>query len=271
MPEGFKSDDFALLVDAVRGAGAIALHYFNRKLRVWEKAKNNPVTEADIAVNRYLKARLEAARPDYGWLSEENEDDPRRLTKERVWVVDPIDGTRAFMKGTADFAISVALVEAGRPRLGVVYRPLRQDLYAAASGCGARLNGEPIHPSDRTVLDDSRLAGDPGYFRSKKIWPLAWPATRCRNWNSIALRVCFVASGRVDAAVTLQPKQDWDMAAADLILTEAGGRFDSGEAGPHAYNGPIPRLPRIIATNGPLHAAVMERVQAAVDKAAMVA
>jgi len=261
------SADATLLRDAVRGAGSVAMHYFRRRPKVWEKAKNDPVSEADMAVNRYLKARLEAARPAYGWLSEESEDDPRRFGCDRVWVVDPIDGTRAFIKGRPDFVISAALVDCGRPVLGIVFRPALDQLFEAGLGTGARLNGQPIQISARAALEAGGMAGAEDYFRSRTVWPLPWPQLRFQPCNSIALRVCLVACGDLEAAVTLRPKNDWDIAAADLILSEAGGLLDSGEGRPHLYNGKLPRLPRIIATNGHVHAAVMARVDAAVSAA----
>lgn len=255
--------DFDLLVDAVQGAGAVALHYFKRKYQVWEKSKNDPVSEADFAVNRYLKARLEAARPDYGWLSEENEDDPKRLTRSHVWVIDPIDGTRAFIGGTADFSVSAALVVDGKPLLGAVLRPLTGDLFAASQGGGARLNDELIMAKDCADLSGARMVGDEGYFRSRRIWPMPWPEIHCEACNSIALRLCLVAAGMADAAVTLRAKNDWDMAAADLILSEAGGVLNP-HLSPHVYNSKTPKMPLVVASNPAIADAVMQRVDAAI-------
>ncbi|TMJ50766.1 MAG: 3'(2'),5'-bisphosphate nucleotidase CysQ [Alphaproteobacteria bacterium] len=149
----------AILVDAVREAGALALGMFGRELKTWTKNGTSPVCEADIAVDRLLRERLTAAAPDYGWRSEESGDDPARLAAKRVWIVDPIDGTRAYIRGMADWTIAAALVEAGRPVLGVIFAPPEAALYAAVAGRGARLNGTAIRASEGEKLDGARVAG----------------------------------------------------------------------------------------------------------------
>src|SRR5437660_1447580 len=145
-----NANDQALLIAAVREAGAIALKAFRTKVRAWEKQGGTPVSDADIAVNQHLQRRLGEARPDYGWLSEETEDDQTRLEKRRVWVVDPIDGTRAFLAGTPHFCQAVALVEDGRPILAALFNPATDEFFEAAVGNGATLNGKPIRVSDRS-------------------------------------------------------------------------------------------------------------------------
>ncbi|RMD89736.1 MAG: 3'(2'),5'-bisphosphate nucleotidase CysQ, partial [Alphaproteobacteria bacterium] len=229
-------DDLDLLTDAVRGAANLALQYFERPVDVWHKRPNDPVSEADIAVNRYLRERLHRARPDYGWLSEESEDDLDRLGRERLWVVDPIDGTRAFLRGQAEFAVSVALVEGDRPLLGAVLQPVTGTLYRAVRGQGATSDHHPLRVSARTELEGCQIFADPAFFRARRHWPVPWPDMDYRRVPSLALRLALVAAGRADAMVSIGRKHDWDLAAADLIVEEAGGRVVDATGTPLRYN-----------------------------------
>ena len=136
--------DHALLLDAVREAGALALKYFRTDVESWDKSPDNPVSEADLAVDKLLRDKLMTARPGYGWLSEETADTPDRRTKSHVWIVDPIDGTRAFLRGTPQFAVSAALVVDEHPVSGAVFNPAQGEMFEAKKGGGARLNGAPI-------------------------------------------------------------------------------------------------------------------------------
>ena len=153
-------DDLTLLESTVRAAGAIACRYFGTDYRTWRKEGGSPVTEADIAVNRYLRQALTAARPGYGWLSEESPDDPSRLSRHQVFVVDPIDGTVAFLKGRPHFTICVAVVVDGRPACGTVYNPVSREFYAARTGAGTTRNGVPIHVGGRGELEDCHMLGN---------------------------------------------------------------------------------------------------------------
>ena len=253
--------DARLLTAAVRDAGAVALDYFHRGARFWDKAANDPVSEADLAVDASLQAALAGSRPDYGWLSEEGEDDPRRLACQRTWVVDPIDGTRAFLKGRDTFVVSAALVERGRPVAAAIFRPVTGDLFTAERGAGARLNDAPIKAPATDRLEDAAVLGDAGLFRSERLWPVPWPAVRCSGgYNAIALRICLVAAGAFDATVSLRPTNDWDLAAAELILEEAGGVCVSHMAGPHAYNTAKPKPPFVVAAAAGLEHSIMKRM-----------
>src|SRR5205085_6447601 len=148
-----------ILIDAVREAGALARDMFGRELKTWIKHGTSPVSDADIAVDQLLRARLTGAAPDYGWRSEESGDEPARVAGKRVWIVDPIDGTRAFIRGIPDWTIAAALVENGRPLAGVVFAPAEDALFAAVKGCGATLNGAPVRASDAGTLEGARAAG----------------------------------------------------------------------------------------------------------------
>lgn len=256
-------DDHMLSVDAAREAGHIAMRYFRREYETWDKGDNNPVTEADLAVDAHLHERLLSARPDYGWLSEETADNPERLSKDRVWVVDPIDGTRAFVKGRPHFTISIALVEAGRPISGVVYNPALDELYEASKENGAYLNGERIHTSDRHQIAGARMVGSADMFKHPR-WPEPWPEMHVENRNSIAYRVVLVASGAFDGAVNMAWKHDWDLAAADLIIAEAGGAVTNHDGTPYIYNRSSARHRSMVAGGVAMHQALVRRLGAIV-------
>ncbi|MDB5456286.1 MAG: 3(2),5-bisphosphate nucleotidase CysQ [Caulobacter sp.] len=251
--------DLDLILEAAREAGELALRMRGAGLEVRSKPGGSPVTDADLAVDALLKARLTAARPDYGWLSEETVDDPARLTTDRQFVVDPIDGTVAYLKNKPWFAVSVAVVEAGRPVAGVVLAPALNETYAAAAGAGATLNGTAIAPGDAVDLEDASMLGDAAMF-VHPAWPTPWPAMRVESRNSIAYRICLVAAGAFDAAIALTPKNEWDLAAADLICTEAGAVLTDHRGDSFAYNRPVPLVPSLVCANAALHPLILARV-----------
>ena len=224
--------DLDLLNAAVREAGKIALRFFGGQYRRWTKDGGSPVTEADLAVDTFLKDTLRSARPGYGWLSEESLDDPARLQARRVFVVDPIDGTVAFMKGRPHFTICAAVVEDGRPTAGVVFNPAADENFTAETGRGAFLNGAPIKAGKRAEIAGCYLLGNKQAFDG-------WPPMHIENFSSIAYRVALVAAGRFDAMVSLTTKRDWDMAAADIVLSEAGGQLVGPDGALLTYNGPL--------------------------------
>ncbi len=225
------SSDLEILQSAVRAAGGIALKYFGGSYRQWNKAGGSPVTEADLAIDAFLKTELRHARPHYGWLSEESLDDPARLNTSRLFIVDPIDGTVAFMKGRPHFTICAAVVEGTRPIAGVVFNPAANEFFSADLASGAFLNGEPIRAGNRAEIAGCRLLGDRKLFTS-------WPPMHVESFSSIAYRVATVAQARFDAMISLTAKRDWDLAAADIILTEAGGRLVGADGLPLSYNRP---------------------------------
>jgi len=255
-------DDMALLADVMAEAGKLALGFFKRNLDHWKKSDNTPVTEADIAVNQLLNQRLLAARQDYGWLSEETEDDTSRLSKKRVWVVDPIDGTRAFLRGRNDWTISVAVVENGKSISAAVLHPTSAMLFTAVAGGGAYVNEKPIATTDAQNLLNCRMAANSGAFRPE-LWHTPWPEMTITSYNSMALRLCHVAQGREDATVTIRSKSDWDLAAAALLVQEAGGRITSTDGKPLIYNGIHPVHDTIAAAGSRLHNILMQQSQIA--------
>lgn len=219
-----EDSDFELLQSAVEKTGRFVLEAQGSSPEVWLKEKGEPVSEIDLAANALLKEQLMGGRPDYGWLSEESVDDQRRLSKERVWIVDPIDGTRAYLRGGENYSVSVALTKDGRPVAGVVFAPARNELFTAKAGQGAWLNGQKIRVSKTADLAGSSVIANEGFMRSNKLWKQPWPALRFSQINSVALRLCLVAGGNYDFVITGRKKRDWDLAAAELILREAGGR-----------------------------------------------
>ncbi|MBQ1542400.1 3'(2'),5'-bisphosphate nucleotidase CysQ [Caulobacter sp. CCUG 60055] len=253
-------DDLALIREAAREAGALSLAMRDAGLKIWSKDGGSPVTDADLAVDAMLKARLGSARPDYGWLSEETADDPARLGKSRLFVVDPIDGTAAYLKGRPWFAVSIAVVENGRPVAGALYAPALDEMFEAAAGGGARMNGSAIAPSRAEVLEDCAMLGDAKMF-VHPAWPRPWPAMRVESRNSVAYRMALVAAGVFDAALALSPKNEWDLAAADLICREAGATAVDHLGRPFGYNRPVPRAPSVVCAAPALAPLILERVR----------
>jgi len=256
-------DDLALIEGAVREAGGIARGFFGGHYKSWDKGKGQPVTEADIAVDKFLHGVLTAARPDYGWLSEETRDDPARLSKSRVFVVDPIDGTVAFIKGRPHFTIAVAVVEAARPIAAIVFNPITEECFTATLGGGAQLNGARIHVSARDAIEGCRMLGDKGTF-AHPGWSVApntpWPTMEIETRSSIAYRMALVASGQFDAALALSAKHDWDLAAADLIVHEAGGLVSGHTGAVLHYNGVVPIQRTMIGAGKALHARLIAKL-----------
>jgi myo-inositol-1(or 4)-monophosphatase len=215
-------DDLELLRATAVAAGIIAASYFRRDIKSWNKENASPVSEADIVVDRYLAASLLNARPAYGWLSEETADNPSRLDCDRVFIVDPIDGTRAFLRGEDCWTVCLAVVENGIPVAGVVYAPARDEMYEACLGGGARLNGEPMVRHRRAGAPPVIPA--PGAVH-QELQATNLHYTRGPMYPSLAYRLVQVATGKLDAAVARRGSQDWDIAAAAVILAESGLDF----------------------------------------------
>lgn len=255
------TDDLALLTDAAREAGEILRGYFKRGSKAWEKPDAaGPVTEADMAANDALHERLRGARPGYGWLSEEGPDDPDRLSAKRVFVVDPLDGTRAFIEGDHSWSIALAVVEDGQATAGVVYLPMRDRIYAARSGHGATLDGTPISVSMRDELEgaavlSSRINFDPRHWRDDRP-----PEVRRQFRSSLAYRLSLIAQGRYDAMFRLRPAREWDVAAGAVLVQEAGGRITDRNGARLTFNQPDPLFTGVIAAPPALHGAIRSRL-----------
>lgn len=246
------AEDAVLLERAVRAAGDIAMRFYGNKPKTWDKGDDHPVSEADIAIDQHLRAALHETRPGYGWLSEESVDDKTRLDRRAVWIVDPIDGTRAFLDVRKHFSVSVALVLDGTPVLAAVHAPAAEGYFAAAAGAGATCNGRPIRVSARKDFAQSRILTTRSTFRALQH-RLDMPGADWVYRNSIAYRLALAASGRFDASVTLTEKSEWDVVAGDLLVREAGGRVTDLEGAEQAYNQPLPTLSHMIAAPPQLH------------------
>lgn len=236
--------DLELLRDAAQAAGDLALRYHRGAPRSWTKSDNSPVSEADVAVDRLLRQTLTGARADYGWLSEESEDNSDRLTRDRVFVVDPIDGTRSFLDGDDQWVISLAVVSRQGSECGVLYNPVRGEMYEAARGAGS-------HAGDRRLQiappgPGLRIAGSKRAVDGLKLDSGVSIIDR-KHVPSLAYRFALVAAGRFDATMTSGRCRDWDLAAAMLIVEEAGGvvRRIDGEA--IRLNMPEPAQPPLVA------------------------
>jgi myo-inositol-1(or 4)-monophosphatase len=243
--DGRGRDDLDLLAAAAAEAAEVALGWFRRDPQVWIKDNASPVSEADIAVDRMLHARLLGARPGYGWLSEETDDNAARLGAARLFVVDPIDGTRGFLAGSDEWTISLAIVEAGRPVVAALIQPTTGQLFTAVAGRGAQRDGDSLALPMAAPAGAPRAAG-PSSLRGR-LEADAGVSFRGGYVASLALRIAMVADGRLDLAVAKANARDWDIAAADLILTEAGGALVGPGALTLAYNRPDTRHPVLAA------------------------
>ena len=249
------TDDIALLEAACRAGGEIARRRFEQGCKSWSKQGGSPVTEADLEVDAHLRAVLTAARPGYGWLSEESADNAARLSQRTLFIVDPIDGTVAILKGRPHFTICAAVVHDGVPVAGVVHNPMLDHLYKAHTGSGAQCNDAPIHVSACHGLTGCAMLGD----RSMLTRP-PWPEMKVETRNSVAYRMTLVADGSFDATVSLSAKRDWDLAAADVILREAGGRITDRQGAALVYNRAEAIQPTMIAAGPDLQAEILARL-----------
>jgi myo-inositol-1(or 4)-monophosphatase len=242
------AEDLALIGAAAREAGAIALGFFGKDPEVWMKTGSSPVSEADLAVDRFLHDVLRAARPDYGWLSEETADSGERLSARRTFVVDPIDGTRAFIEKRSTWCVSIAVVEAGRPLAGVLDCPVKDEVFLAALGGGGTVNGAPLalRRAERPVLAGPRPLLDEAARR------LSLDFDRTGYIPSLAYRIAMVARGEIDATFVKPNAHDWDLAAADLILAETGGQILDASGAALSYAGPTVRHGALVAGSAPL-------------------
>ncbi|MBZ9990747.1 3'(2'),5'-bisphosphate nucleotidase CysQ [Mesorhizobium sp. BH1-1-5] len=255
-------DDLALLREAAREAGAIAMGYFGNNPQVWMKGGTSPVSEADHAADAYLRETLLRARPDYGWLSEETADDHARLSARRTFVVDPIDGTRGFLDGLHSWCVSVAVVEDGRSLAGVLECPAKSETYWALPGEGAYLNDKRIHV--RPLGQNVDIGGPRPLV---DLMPQAWQdrLRRTAYIPSLAYRLAMIAAGKLDATFVKPSAHDWDIAAADLILTEAGGALLDRAGKPPRYAGEVINHGALAAGSGEL-LSVLAGVIAGIDQ-----
>lgn len=244
------------VIAATREVGDMAMSRWRGEgstVQVWDKSPDNPVSDVDLAVDERLKAVLGALEPEAGWLSEETADNKERLKRRHMWCVDPIDGTRDFIRGRPGWAVSVALVTDGLPRLGVLYAPARDELYVAVIGKGATLNDDRIQSSQRTDFTGARVPSD-------ILGKIDSDLVMVHKPNSIALRMAMVADGRADLVATLRWGYEWDVAAAALIAMEAGASVTDAFGDTLQFNTARAQAFGVIACAPAIHTAAVERL-----------
>lgn len=246
--------DLAAVAEAARAAGAMAFARWRGEFRIWDKVPGHVVCEIDLSVNDLLRETLSALDPEAGWLSEETADSPERLAGHRVWVVDPIDGTRDFVRGRPGWAISVALVEGGRPTLAVLDAPARDEHWRAALGQGATLNGRSLRASSRIDFSGARVPADTLRRVDADLVAVEKP-------NSIALRIAMIADDRADLVASLRWGHEWDLAAAALIAQEAGAAITDALGRPLHFNSTSAEIFGVLASSAGIHAAAAERLR----------
>ncbi len=252
MPETDSQDferELALIAGAARRAGEIAMRYFRASPEVWMKHGQSPVSEADLAANAFLHEHLIGARPDHGWLSEETADSPDRLGCRRTFVVDPIDGTRAFIDGHDTWCVSIAVVENGRPIAGVLDCPALGHVYTARRNGPALRNGIALSVAS---LPDAPLVAGPAKLIEAAETASGRTFRRKGHVPSLAIRIAMIAAGELDATFVKANSHDWDLAAADMVLEMAGGGVRDSAGGILSYAGPDPRRGLLVAGSEPL-------------------
>lgn len=256
------SEDMKILRELAQEAGKLAQSFMlgGQTAETWHKTGGSPVTEADMAVNQLCSDRLMRFRPEYGWLSEETLDNPDARQKDRCWVVDPIDGTRAYIRGDPHWCIGLAIVEEGVSVGGVLYAPELDEFYEAHRGQGAFLNGQAIRVSECSSEAGCRLIAAETMLEHPG-WPEPWPpVTLARpKPNSTLLRMAFVAAGKWDATLVLGQKADWDLAAGTVLIEEAGGVATTHRGEKLIFNRAVPAQRSVIASGNALHPLLVRR------------
>lgn len=251
MPE----TDLDLLIEAAQASGEIAKTFFQNDPKTWDKEDNaGPVTEADLAVNTYLEKRLRGARPDYGWLSEESTNESARQSAEHVFIIDPIDGTRSFIKGARTWAHSLAIAREGQITAAAIFLPMRDMMFSAELGSGAFMNGAPLTVSSESNIEAGQILAtrpviEPHNWRAGEV-----PTFERHHRPSLAYRLALIAQGRFDAMLTLRPSWEWDIAAGALIVAEAGGTITDKTGAALKFNNADPRLNGVVAGGPSMHA-----------------
>jgi myo-inositol-1(or 4)-monophosphatase len=240
--------------EAAIAAGEILQGYFrDGGYQIDSKGKNNPVTTADFEADSELKQILREAFPTYGWLSEETVDNDDRLTAERVWIVDPLDGTKEFIKGIPEFVVAIALAEHGVPVMGVSYNPIKDELFWGMPGAGCHLNDKIVTVSDTRTLEHSTILASRSET-ARGEWKAYEGRVTVRAIGSVAYKLALVAAGQADATFTLTPKSEWDIASGVALIIAAGGRVTDLHGEPLQFNRRDVKTPGFVASNGHLHA-----------------
>jgi myo-inositol-1(or 4)-monophosphatase len=246
-----------MLVEAAEAAGEIALKYWKTDVTKYDKADGaGPVTVADLEINEMLAARFQPDRPDYGWLSEESDNDASRLDAERVFIIDPIDGTRSFIAGDQGFSVALAVAQNGIVTSAAIHLPARGETFAATLGMGATKNGMPVSVTLADDLQKSTILAARVQMQPDR-WPGGVPPLDRHFRSSLAWRLSLVAEGRFDCMATFRRSWEWDIAAGSLIAAEAGATVTDGDGAPLRFNNPEPMTAGIVAAPKNLHPKIM--------------
>jgi len=245
------------VTEAAREAGRIAMRHFRSGHATWQKGPGQIVTAADIEIDHFLRDALPGIVPA-AWMSEETEDDPARLEADRLWIVDPIDGTRSFAEGKPEFAVSIALVEQRAPVFAIVFNPALDQLFSAIRGKGTRLDGRPVRARSHAGLDGAEIVVSQTEDRRRRFteW---FPQAHVTVIGSLAYKLARVAAGHFDAYFSWRRSHDWDIAAAMLLLAEAGATLSDAHGRPIMLNAAEPTQDGLIAACGKLHGALVAR------------
>lgn len=247
-------------VEITKAAGDAIMGFYRSSFDVTDKMPDNPVTDADFAADALLKERLLALLPEAGWLSEETTDNPERLERELVWVVDPLDGTKEFVMGIPEFSVSVALVQEGEVVLGIIFNPATAELYTAVRGQGFQFNGNSSRVSQRTTLAGARVDASRSEWKRGEFDPFK-ELVDVNVMGSIAYKLARVAAGQADATWSRGPKNEWDICAGVLLVREAEGRCVDLDDSTFTFNQSWPKVNGIIADNGHLHSEVLAALE----------
>jgi len=230
------NSDLNIAISAAKEAGTLIMNYYKADYEIRDKGYHNPVTTADHAADSQLKGILMEAHSDYGWLSEETVDSPDRLSKKRVWVVDPLDGTKEFIEGVPHFVVSVALVENGEPIVGVLYNPVTKEMFTAAKSEGAFLNDDPILCATKENVSEMVILNSRSETR-RGLWePYDGIFGKLKAIGSVAYKLGLTAAGKADIFASLRPKNEWDICAGNCIINEAGGKLIDLNGHQRLYN-----------------------------------
>lgn len=244
--------ELTVAVEAAHKAGAVIRKWYDGDFTVAEKSTDSPVTEADTEANREIHAAISAAFPDDGWLSEETKDSPARLGKRRAWIIDPLDGTKEFIKHIPEFCVCIGLVEEGTPILGVCYNPITDEMFTGTEARGVRVGDTVTTVTDLADLAAARVLASRSEV-GRGEWQEFEQDFTVELTGSVAFKFALVAAGRADATFSLVPKNEWDVCAGTALVTFAGGRVTNRFGEPIRFNSADPLLPGIIASNGRLY------------------
>jgi len=250
------SRELELAKTAARAAGEILRGYYrDRGYTIDQKGKDNPVTTADFAADRRLKEMLREGFPSYGWLSEETADDGARLKCRRAWIVDPLDGTKEFIKGVPEFVVAIALTDEGLPVMGVSYNPIKDEMFSGVVGEGCHFNDQTARVTATDSLERATILASRSET-SRGEWKPYEGKVIVKAVGSVAYKLALVAVGQADATFTRSPKSEWDIAAGTALIIAGGGKVTDSDGNELRFNKPSVKVPGMVGSNGHLHAPI---------------